>query len=89
MKKNKWIIGLVTLITIGALMVFEKLVPVQSQLLEEKKGRYFAIKRFDRLGDNRIHIHSVSGLTHSDFRFPTVDYDDLLSLTLHLTKDVN
>ncbi|MEA3397780.1 MAG: hypothetical protein U9R05_10000 [Chloroflexota bacterium] len=32
MKKNKWIIGLVTLITIGALMVFEKLVPVQSLL---------------------------------------------------------
>lgn len=66
-----------------------KIEMTDTQLLEGKKGRYFAIKRFDRLGDNRIHIHSVSGLTHSDFRFPTVDYDDLLSLTLHLTKDVN
>ncbi|HHD80383.1 MAG TPA: HipA domain-containing protein, partial [Campylobacterales bacterium] len=39
-------------------------------------------------GDKRIHMHSVAGLTHSDFRFPTLDYDDLLSLTLHLTKNM-
>ncbi len=60
-----------------------------TQLLEGKKGRYFATKRFDRVGDSRVHIHSVAGLTHSDFRFSTLDYDDLLALTLHLTKDVN
>ncbi len=60
----------------------------QTALLEGKKGRYFAIKRFDRIGDKRVHMHSVAGLTHSDFRFPTLDYDDLLALTLHLTKNV-
>ena len=60
----------------------------KTALLEGKHGRYFAVKRFDREGDKRIHMHSVAGLTHSDFRFPTLDYDDLLRLTLHLTKDV-
>jgi serine/threonine-protein kinase HipA len=60
----------------------------QTALLEGKKGRYFAIKRFDRVGDRRVHMHSVAGLTHSDFRIPTLDYDDLLKLTLHLTKNV-
>jgi len=60
----------------------------QTALLEAKKGRYFAIKRFDRVGNKRVHMHSVAGLTHSDFRFPTLDYDDLLALTLHLTKNV-
>ena len=60
-----------------------------TQLLEGKKGKYFATKRFDRVGDRRVHIHSVAGLTHSDFRMPVLDYDDLLTLTLHLTKDVN
>ena len=60
-----------------------------TQLLKGKKGRYFATKRFDRVGDRRVHIHSVAGLTHSDFRLPVLDYDDLLTLTLHLTKDVN
>jgi len=60
----------------------------QTALLEGKKGRYFAIKRFDRVGDKRVHMHSVAGITHSDFRFPTLDYNDLLALTLHLTKNV-
>jgi serine/threonine-protein kinase HipA len=57
-------------------------------LLNGKKGRYFAVQRFDRESDKRIHTHSVAGLVHSDFRFPTLDYDDLLTLTLHLTKNV-
>jgi serine/threonine-protein kinase HipA len=52
------------------------------------QGKYFAVERFDRVGDTRVHIHSVAGLTHSDFRYPTLDYDDLLSLALHLTKNV-
>ena len=61
---------------------------LQTTLLEGKKGRYFAVKRFDREGDRRIHMHSVAGLTHSNFRYPTLDYDDLLRLTLHLTKNI-
>jgi len=60
----------------------------RTALLEGKKGRYFAIERFDRVGDTKVHMHSVAGLTHSDFRFPTLDYDDLLRLTLHLTKSM-
>lgn len=59
-----------------------------SALLEGEKGRYFATKRFDREGGKRVHMHSVAGLVHSDFRYPTLDYDDLLSLTLHLTKNM-
>ncbi len=58
----------------------------ETTLLEGKRGRYFAAKRFDRVGDKRVHMHSVAGLVHMDFRYPTLDYDDLLSLTLHLTK---
>jgi serine/threonine-protein kinase HipA len=58
----------------------------QTALLEGRRGRYFAAKRFDRIGEKRVHMHSVAGLVHADFRFPTLDYDDLLSLTLHLTK---
>lgn len=53
------------------------------------QGKYFAVKRFDRVNDKRVHIHSVAGLVHSDFRYPSLDYDDLLALTLHITKDVN
>ena len=57
-------------------------------LLKGKKGSYFATKRFDRVGEKRVHMHSVAGLIHSDFRYPALDYDDLLRLTLHLTKNM-
>ena len=60
----------------------------KTTLLESKEGRYFACERLDRVGDKRVHMHSVAGVVHSDFRYPSLDYDDLMSLTLHLTKNV-
>jgi len=33
-------------------------------------------------------MHTASGLLHADFRFPSLDYQDLLNLTSMLTKDV-
>ncbi|WP_209332685.1 type II toxin-antitoxin system HipA family toxin [Lunatimonas salinarum] len=49
---------------------------------------YFAVKRFDRIGSRRQHMHTVAGLLHSDFRTPSLDYEDLLNLTGALTKDI-
>ncbi len=54
----------------------------------DKKRAYFGIKRFDRVGDERLHVHTLCGLVHSNFRVPSLDYDDLLSVTLMLTKNV-
>ena len=60
----------------------------ETKLLHGKDNSYFAIKRFDRDKENRIHMHSFAAMVHSDFRIPTVDYDDILTVTLDLTKDV-
>ena len=49
---------------------------------------YFATRRFDRDGDHRLHSHTACGLLHSDFRTPSLDYEDLISLTEILTRDV-
>ncbi len=49
---------------------------------------YFATRRFDRNGSTRLHTHSVCGLLHSDFRTPSLDYEDLIALTMILTKDI-
>lgn len=58
-------------------------------LFPSKNGSgYFAVKRFDRDGNKRLHMHTVAGLTHSDFRLPSLDYEDLLNLTGALTKDI-
>jgi serine/threonine-protein kinase HipA len=58
-------------------------------LFSSQKGAgYFAVKRFDRDSNKRLHMHTASGLLHSDFRTPALDYEDLLNLTGALTKDV-
>lgn len=58
-------------------------------LFPAKRGSgYFATKRFDRDGNNRVHVHSVCGLLHSDFRTPSLDYEDLIALTSSLTRDM-
>ncbi|MBA4746000.1 MAG: type II toxin-antitoxin system HipA family toxin [Muricauda sp.] len=53
-----------------------------------KGSGYFATQRFDREGDKRLHMHTASGLLHSNFRTPSLDYEDLIALTGALTKDV-
>ena len=49
---------------------------------------YFATKRFDRNGKQRLHAHTACGLLHSNFRTPSLDYEDLLTLTGVITRDV-
>ncbi len=48
---------------------------------------YFAIKRFDRRGQQRLHTHTVSGLLDAQPSFTSIDYGDLLRLTRTLTRD--
>ncbi len=52
----------------------------------ENNRRYFAIKRFDREGNQRIHTHTLGGLIHADHRIPSCDYDAYLQVTQILTK---
>lgn len=49
---------------------------------------FFATKRFDSNGADRLHTHTACGILHSDFRTPSLDYSDLLTLTRALTRDI-
>lgn len=75
---------------IYALMAKEAgvLMPDVHLFSSQKGAGYFAVKRFDRDGSTRLHMHTASGLLHSDFRSPSLDYEDLLNLTGALTKDI-
>jgi len=57
----------------------------ETALLE---GKYFGVRRFDREGKKRIHIHTASGLLYASHRYPSLDYIDLVKATLALTKDM-
>jgi serine/threonine-protein kinase HipA len=59
----------------------------------KNNGSYFGIQRFDRKNIDGMthtqHLHSASGLLETDFRVPSLDYDQLMTLTAILTKDRN
>ncbi len=59
-----------------------------TRLFETRDGRhYFGVERFDRNGNTRIHVHTLSGLLHANFRMPVVQYDGLLAATRVVTRD--
>lgn len=67
-------------------------VPAFRLIDDEKGGRHFAVRRFDRGTKDpnlRIHIHSYSSLRHFDFRDNQLDYDQLLRTTLRLTSRID
>lgn len=50
--------------------------------------RYFGSRRFDRDAENRrYHLHTFGNLVHADFRIPSVDYTELLRVTVLMTRD--
>lgn len=61
----------------------------ETTLFSAKKGAgYFATRRFDRNGASRLHAHSASGILHADHRAPSLDYQDLLALSVIMTRDI-
>lgn len=61
----------------------------ETHLFPARRGAgFFATRRFDRIGERRLHAHTASGLLHADHRTPSLDYEDLIALTLRLTRDV-
>src|SRR5207253_9908061 len=48
---------------------------------------YFAIRRFDRVGASKVHLHTLSGLLHAPHTYPSLTYRDLLLATRKLTRN--
>jgi len=58
-----------------------------TKLLLPKRSGFFATKRFDRFGDQRLHVHTLAGLLECDFRIPSVDYLAAHKVVGMLTRD--
>lgn len=57
-------------------------------------GKYFGTQRFDRThlengAVKKVHVVSSAGLLNADYRIPSLDYKDLLTLTKVLTRDMS
>lgn len=59
----------------------------ECKLLESANGlQIFATKRFDREGNNRIHMHSMAGLTNDNFRISNIDYGHIIDAAYRLEQ---
>ena len=59
------------------------------KLFQSKAGKYFfGSKRFDRIKNQKVHLHSAAGLLHDNFRMSTMDYGHLMDCAFKLEKDV-
>ena len=60
----------------------------ESRLLEEGGRAHFMTKRFDRRGNEKVHVQSLCGLMHLDFNTPYVhSYEQYLRAVLELKLD--
>jgi len=61
----------------------------ESKLFKGKSGKaYFGTKRFDRIGNKRLHLHSAAGIMHDNFRLSNLDYGNLMDCAFKLEQDV-
>ncbi|HEA23569.1 hypothetical protein LCGC14_1161470 [marine sediment metagenome] len=49
---------------------------------------YFATKRFDRIQNDRLHLHSTSGLLNDNFRYSNLDYGNVMDCAFRLENHV-
>jgi serine/threonine-protein kinase HipA len=55
--------------------------------VNRRKEAYFAVQRFDRAGDHKIHFLSLAGYAYASHREPCLDYNTgVLAATRKLTK---
>ncbi len=61
----------------------------ESRLFKSRSGVvYFGTKRFDRVGNTRLHLHSAAGMMHDNFRLSNLDYGHLMDCAFTLERDV-
>jgi serine/threonine-protein kinase HipA len=59
------------------------------KLFKGQSGKvYFGTKRFDRQGNNKLHLHSAAGIMHDNFRLSALDYGHLMDCAFQLERDV-
>lgn len=57
----------------------------ETSLLIERGYAHFMVKRFDRVGTKKLHLHSLGGLDHADYNAPgTYSYEQFLRVILEL-----
>jgi serine/threonine-protein kinase HipA len=53
-----------------------------------KKDDFFAVRRFDRVGNAKQHVLSLSAYIYASHRVPSIDYEAVIRATLNITRSM-
>ena len=60
----------------------------ETRLFQTGSGEsFFGIKRFDRQGNRRYHVHTLGNMLHVNYRIPSMDYQAFFKVIKVLTKN--
>lgn len=54
--------------------------------VDQQLESFFAVKRFDRVGNRAVHMLSMSGYLNASHRLPSIGYETILSATWRITQ---
>ena len=57
----------------------------ETKLFEDQ---WFGVKRFDRRGEDKLHIVSAAGLLQADYQIPSIDYYHLFNISARLSHSM-
>ncbi|MAC84370.1 MAG: hypothetical protein CL624_09570 [Arcobacter sp.] len=58
------------------------------ELFHDRDYAHLAVKRFDRVFNEKVHMHSLCGMTHTNFNTPGIfSYEDYIRTVHAITKD--
>ncbi|HMT94233.1 type II toxin-antitoxin system HipA family toxin [uncultured Thiothrix sp.] len=72
--------------------VLAGLIMPETHLISVQRGKktesFFAVKRFDREGNKRLHTLSLSAYIYANHRLPSVSYETVLNATRNITRSM-
>jgi len=53
----------------------------------ESDEHFFAVRRFDRAGNHKLHVLALDTILYADYRIPSLDYEIVLGVTQRFTQN--
>lgn len=66
------------------------LITADVELLQDRDYAHLLVKRFDRNNTDKVHMHSLCGMTHTNFNLPGIySYEEYFKVVDYVCKDKN
>jgi serine/threonine-protein kinase HipA len=61
----------------------------ETELYSDRNYKHLLVKRFDRIASQKLHMHTLCGMTHANFNQPIFSYEEYLRTVSIVTRKQN